>query len=119
MARSCCPLSLSLLTLALFTPLAATGADDAVEVLTVMGERRLETPINTIPGELTIIDEEALQQQLAISNNVEKALINLVPGYNNNTFPTLRGRRALVLINGTPQNETLYMDSSQLQTFFC
>lgn len=107
MARSCCPLSLSLLTLALFTPLAATGADDAVEVLTVMGERRLETPINTIPGELTIIDEEALQQQLAISNNVEKALINLVPGYNNNTFPTLRGRRALVLINGTPQNETL------------
>ena len=65
------------------------------------------------------VDEEALQQQLAISNNVEKALINLVPGYNNNTFPTLRGRRALVLINGTPQNETLYMDSSQLQTFFC
>jgi iron complex outermembrane recepter protein len=91
---------------ALASPVFATPTEE-VEVIRVIGDRRLQQPLSNIAGSMTIIDESAIAAQLAINLNTEQLLLNLVPGYNRNSFPTLRGRRALVLINGTPQNETL------------
>lgn len=96
----------ALLLVASAFPLYATVTDE-VEVITVKGDRRLQQPLSNIAGSMTIIDEADIAAQLAINLNTEQLLLNLVPGYNRNSFPTLRGRRALVLINGTPQNETL------------
>jgi iron complex outermembrane receptor protein len=93
---------------ALAGPASAQGGGPVtLDAVTVTADRRVETPVNNIPGAVTVLEGEDLQRRLDAARDVEEVLLDTVPGYNDETFPTIRGRRALVLINGAPQNETL------------
>lgn len=83
-----------------------------MQSLEVTADRRVQTPVNNIPGAVTVLDGEELRVRLDSAQDTEKVLVDTVPGYNDNPFPTIRGRTALVLINGAPQNETLRASSA-------
>jgi iron complex outermembrane receptor protein len=103
-----CGLAIEAVVLAGMRP--AAGQEDgviALDPVAVTADRRVETPINNIPGAVTVLEGDELQERLEATRSVEKVLVDKVPGYNDETFPTIRGRRALVLINGAPQNETM------------
>lgn len=77
--------------------------------VTVTATRSEET-IDAVPGAVTVIDRVKLEEQLKVTNNLGNALGKLVPGLGAPTESqslsgqTLRGRKALVLIDGIPQN---------------
>lgn len=77
--------------------------------------RASRTPVSVAdyPGSLTVIDEQALGRQAALSQDIGSVLANIVPGFS--TTPgsvssfdtTLRGRSAIVLVDGVPVSPTL------------
>lgn len=72
--------------------------------------RRVETPVSNIPGSVSVLDGEELEEQVTIARDIRQALNRTVPGFrdfHNGSGPVLRGRTALVLINGVPVNEFL------------
>jgi outer membrane receptor protein involved in Fe transport len=72
--------------------------------------RRVETPISNIPGSVSVLEEEEIQDQIALSRDLAQVLNRTVPGFSQDDppeGPLLRGRRALVLINGAPVNQFL------------
>ena len=77
--------------------------------VTVSATRSAES-INAIPGAVTVIESEKLQEQLKVTRDLGDALGKLVPGLGAPTHSqslsgqTLRGRKVLVLIDGIPQN---------------
>lgn len=77
--------------------------------VTVTATRSAET-IDAIPGAVTVINRETLQEQLRVTRDLGDALGKLVPGLGAPTQSqslsgqTLRGRKVLVLIDGIPQN---------------
>ncbi|MEM9804607.1 MAG: TonB-dependent receptor [Cyanobacteria bacterium P01_D01_bin.56] len=76
----------------------------------VITATRTEENVNDVPRTVRVIDREDLQQQLELSNNLQDVLGKLVPGFSPPPLQTdsrgftLRGRDALVLIDGIPQN---------------
>ena len=66
-----------------------------------------------IPGAITIIDEEEIQNQLIIANDIESVVGTLVPSFTpsrqklSNQGENMRGRNALTLVDGVPQNNPL------------
>ncbi|WP_454064464.1 TonB-dependent receptor [Candidatus Nitrospira salsa] len=76
---------------------------------------RFESPLSSIPGSVTVIPPETIKEQSLLTRNPSDLLGKLVPGLapgnqsptNNpigsNGGQTLRGRTALVLIDGVPQ----------------
>lgn len=79
--------------------------------VTVTATRTVES-IAAIPGSVTVIEREEIQNQSDLSNNLGDALGKLVPGLalgsqsNSSYGQTLRGRNAQVLIDGVPQSTT-------------
>jgi iron complex outermembrane recepter protein len=77
--------------------------------VTVTATRTIES-VAAIPGAVTILDREQMRDQADLSNSLSDALGKLVPGLSPgsqslSTFgQTLRGRNALVLIDGVPQS---------------
>ena len=77
--------------------------------VTVTATRSAET-MDAIPGAVTVIDRQQLQEQLQVTRDLGDALAKLVPGLGAPTHSqslsgqTLRGRKVLVLIDGIPQN---------------
>ena len=63
-----------------------------------------------MPRSVTVIDREQIQQQRQLTNNLPDILGQLVPGLGPPTLQnstrnlSLRGRSALILIDGVPQN---------------
>ena len=84
------------------------AAEDTLRI--VVTATRTEENIVDIPRSVRVIDREDLQQQLVLSNNLSDALGKLIPGFSPPPLQsstrgfTLRGRSALVLIDGVPQN---------------
>ena len=84
------------------------AAEDTLRI--VVTATRTEANIVDIPRSVRVIDREDLQQQLVLSNNLSDALGKLIPGFSPPPLQsstrgfTLRGRNALVLIDGVPQN---------------
>ncbi|MEO1180549.1 MAG: TonB-dependent receptor, partial [Cyanobacteria bacterium J06636_28] len=76
----------------------------------VVTATRTEESILDVPRSVTVIDREQIQQQRQLTNNLPDILGNLVPGLGPPTFQnstrnlSLRGRAALILIDGVPQN---------------
>ena len=66
-----------------------------------------------IPGAITIITNEEIQNQLTISNDIATVIGNLVPSMTpsrqklSNQGENMRGRNALFLVDGVPQNNPL------------
>lgn len=81
------------------------------ENVVVSATRTVES-IAAIPGSVSVIEREQVQQQADLSNSLGDALGKLVPGLapgsqSSSLFgQTLRGRNALVLIDGIPQSTT-------------
>ena len=79
--------------------------------VTVTATRSVES-IAAVPSSITVVDEEQLRNQVDLSNSLVDALGKLVPGLapgsqSISTYgQTLRGRNAMVLIDGVPQSTT-------------
>jgi iron complex outermembrane recepter protein len=92
-------------------PVVVPQNDGAIQLGTVtVTARRVETPISNIPGSVSVVDGEVLDEQVTIARDARQILNRTVPGFrdfHNGSGPVLRGRTALVLINGVPVNEFL------------
>lgn len=79
---------------------------------------RVERSVSTIPGSVSVIDSEELDQQRQVTRDIQRILQQSVPGFRGATgnrsegFNALRGRNALILQNGIPQ--TVQLRSSGL-----
>ncbi|MEM7795766.1 MAG: TonB-dependent receptor [Cyanobacteria bacterium P01_C01_bin.118] len=76
----------------------------------VVTATRTEESVLDIPRAVTVIDREDIQLQRQLTNNLPDILGKLVPGLGPPTLQnstrnlSLRGRTALILIDGVPQN---------------
>ena len=76
----------------------------------VVTATRTEESVLDVPRSVTVIDREQIQQQRQFTNNLPDILGQLVPGLGPPTLQSstrnlsLRGRSALILIDGVPQN---------------
>ena len=76
----------------------------------VVTATRTEESVLNVPRSVTVIDREQIQQQRQFTNNLPDILGQLVPGLGPPTLQSstrnlsLRGRSALILIDGVPQN---------------
>lgn len=112
----------TLLSAPAYAQSAAAGPDTANasedtpqdEEITVTAART-QTAVAEIPGSVSILSGETLQDQLDISVDLNDVLNKAVPGlaanndrgFSNGRGPLLRGRPASVLINGVPVNQLL------------
>ncbi|QPJ66470.1 MAG: TonB-dependent receptor [Candidatus Nitrohelix vancouverensis] len=83
--------------------------------------RRVKTSISSIPESITIIDQDQIEQQARLSSDINDLLGKTVPGVtldpeSNFDLVQIRGRSALVLIDGVPQNTLLRDVGINLQT---
>lgn len=82
------------------------------DVVTVVASRTQKSA-KAIPSTITLIGEEALENQLLISSDLFSALGNLVPSLSpsrqklSSTGESFRGRKPLYLIDGVPQSNPL------------
>ena len=66
-----------------------------------------------LPNTITVIDQEQLRQQLALTQDISQVLANLIPSFSpsrqklTNGGETLRGRKPLYLVDGVPQSTPL------------
>ena len=73
---------------------------------------RVERPISAIPGSVTVIDADEVEVQRQISPSIQRMIRRAAPGFQGGTGNqtggnTLRGRSALVLQDGVPQQPQL------------
>lgn len=101
------------------------GPDDAthLDTITVTATRGTQgRPVSSIPGSVSVVTQEQIQQQSVIARSVGDVLTNLVPGFSPSTQSAsnfgqqLRGREFLVLIDGVPQSTPLRRVSRELNT---
>ncbi|WP_228289703.1 TonB-dependent receptor [Shewanella cyperi] len=110
------PAQYSLLTLAIMAcfPLAAQQmpADDKIERIIVSGSRVIES-IDEIPASVTLIDRKTIEEQMLVNTQLQSILGLTVPGLSaatgtsSDSGQTLRGRQALIMIDGVPQSTPL------------
>lgn len=92
---------------------ASVHAEEArkLDTVVVVGSR-VPTEISQIPAAVWVVEKEALQAQIAAGADLKTALGRLVPGLDlapegrTNFGQNLRGRDALVLIDGVSLNNT-------------
>ncbi len=98
-----------------------SGADASIDEVVITAGRKIEQ-INQIPSSVTIISEKQLKEQLTFTTDLAQIVGNLVPGLtvsNNkstNSGQTLRGRTALVLVDGIPQSTPLLNGARDIKT---
>lgn len=103
-------LALSVLAIAVSSQVKAQ--QDDVERIIVTGSRIVES-IDEVPASVTIITKKEIEAQLEISSDIQNLLAIHVPGLSvgtgtsSNFAQTLRGRAALVMIDGIPQSTPL------------
>ncbi|HEY0504702.1 MAG TPA: TonB-dependent receptor [Lysobacter sp.] len=104
----------SALLAALVAP--AAHADDAVDIdrVTVSASTsRIPDSEAALPNTITVIDQQQLRQQLAVTQDISQVLANLIPSFApsrqklTNSGETLRGRKPLYLVDGVPQSTPL------------
>ncbi|WP_299759788.1 TonB-dependent receptor [uncultured Pontibacter sp.] len=101
-----------------FTLLPSTSSLDEV---VVSASRSVET-LDETPASVYVIDSRTLQIQSQISTDLSNILANTVPGLalNSNTTSnvgqTLRGRNALIMVDGIPQSTPLRNGSRDIRT---
>lgn len=110
----------------LSTPaLAQEPASDNSEVMTVapIQVEALRAPdASAVPNTVTIIDEQALEEQAAVTDDLSSILGNLVPSFSparqklTSSGESLRGRSPLYMIDGVPQTNPLRDGSRDAHT---
>lgn len=88
------------------------NAADPYERIIVTGSR-IQESIDEVPASVSIIDRQTITQDLLTSAELQTMLSLHVPGMgaprgtNSNSGQTLRGRSALIMIDGVPQSTPL------------
>jgi iron complex outermembrane receptor protein len=96
-------------------PDAIAATEEPIEL--VVTATRTEEDILDVPRSITVIDREDIAEQSLNNNDLGGILGELVPGFgpppeNNRTRAfNLRGRPALILIDGVPQNSNTSFDT--------
>ena len=91
---------------------ARSTADISMERMIITGSRSVER-IDEVPSSVTLIDNKMLKQDMLISSELQNILAFRVPGMapssgtSSNSGQTLRGRKALIMIDGVPQSTPL------------
>ncbi|NRB24818.1 TonB-dependent receptor [Shewanella sp.] len=91
---------------------ARSTADISMERMIITGSRSVER-IDEVPSSVTLIDNKMLKQDMLISSELQNILAFRVPGMapssgtSSNSGQTLRGRQALIMIDGVPQSTPL------------
>ncbi|ALN65397.1 tonB-dependent Receptor Plug domain protein [Lysobacter antibioticus] len=104
----------SALLAALAAPVAhADEAKDIDRVTVSASTSRMPNSEAALANTITVIDQEQLRQQLAVTQDISQVLANLIPSFApsrqklTNGGETLRGRKPLYLIDGVPQSTPL------------
>ena len=90
--------------------IASAVIEDADTIQVVVTATRTEEDVLDVPRTVRIIEREAIQQQLELTNNLPDILGDLVPGFSPPPLQigtrgfTLRGRNVQVLVDGVPQS---------------
>ena len=112
-ATRCALLCLALPSLsALADDNARSTADISMERMIITGSRSVER-IDEVPSSVTLIDNKMLKQDMLVSSELQNILAFRVPGMapssgtSSNSGQTLRGRKALIMIDGVPQSTPL------------
>ena len=102
---------------------AAAAADDKnSQVVTITTGTRSAKAIDKIPGAITVVSKQEVEQTLALTEDATAVLTRTVPGYSEssqamaNNGENLRGRIALRLFDGIPQGSPL-REGSRSGTF--
>jgi len=116
--------SYSLIALSVCASITASAQDTAIsnntqkkaqdiEHVIVTGSRMQES-IDEVPASISVIDNQTIMQDLLTSAELQTMLAIHVPGMaaantgtNTNSGQTLRGRNALIMIDGVPQSTPL------------
>ncbi|MDA9558266.1 TonB-dependent receptor plug domain-containing protein [Vibrio sp.] len=104
------PFAVSLLSLSIFNTFADDGTNS--ETVTVSATRYSQD-IDKIPGAVSVISEESLNEQRIISDDLTSVIATMVPSMTpsrqklSNQGENLRGRTALIMVDGVPQNNPL------------
>lgn len=92
------------------TPLPAAKEKPLKVEEVMVTATRSQRPLAAIPEAVTVITREQIEKQTVLSRSLVDVLGKMVPGFAvggqslSNTGQTLRGRNALVLIDGVPQS---------------
>ncbi|MBB3059621.1 TonB-dependent receptor [Microbulbifer rhizosphaerae] len=95
------------------TSIPALADDQRIEEEVVVTAGRTERPLSSVPNTVTLIDREALAEQIGVSSDLSTILGNLVPSFSpsrqklTNSGESLRGRKPLYMIDGVPQSNPL------------
>lgn len=88
------------------------SSNNSMERMIVTGSRTAER-IDEVPSSVTLIDTKTIQQDMLVSSELQNMLAFRVPGMSpssgtsSNSGQTLRGRQALIMIDGVPQSTPL------------
>ncbi|WP_415846577.1 TonB-dependent receptor, partial [Vibrio aerogenes] len=115
------------ITLSAFIPVYAVAAENTsgeekqMETM-IVESSRINTTRQNLPQKITIISQQEIEAQLAISTDSSQILSNLLPAYSpntqklNNSSQTFRGRSVLYMIDGVPQSNPLREGSRSAHT---
>ncbi|AQS37154.1 outer membrane receptor protein [Shewanella psychrophila] len=110
-ATRCALLCLALPSLSVIADEHNTS-DNSMERMIITGSRSVER-IDEVPSSVTLIDNKMLKQDMLVSSELQNILAFRVPGMapssgtSSNSGQTLRGRQALIMIDGVPQSTPL------------
>ena len=126
MAVSMPRLSFLALALAAALPVHAQEADDDARELdrVRVSASTSRTPYSeaALPNTITVVDRKALEQQLAVTQDLSQVLANLIPAFapprqKMTSFgESLRGRKPLYMVDGVPQSTPLRNGSRDAHT---
>lgn len=107
-------MKLSKVALALALPLPLLAAETSADIETIsVSATRSSYPVSTVPATITVIDQEELKSQLAVTQDLSQILGNLLPSFSPSrqkltaNGETLRGREPLYMVDGVPQSTPL------------
>lgn len=93
---------------------ATVAAGDTAEIERIqVSSIRAAYPVSTVPATITVIEQEQLKAQLAVTQDLSQILGNLIPAFSPSrqkltaNGETLRGREPLYMIDGVPQSTPL------------
>ena len=107
------------------TPAPAQDARDATDldrIVVSASTSRVPDSDAALPNTITIIDQEDLRQQLAMTRDLSQVLANLIPAFapsrqKMSSFgESLRGRQPLYMVDGVPQSTPLRDGSRDAHT---
>lgn len=90
-----------------------TDATDLDRVIVSASTSRLPDSEAALPNTITVIDRVALEQQLALTQDLSQVLANLIPAFApsrqklTSFGESLRGRQPLYMVDGVPQSTPL------------